>query len=321
MRLVTFAHGKTVSIGVLDQANGRVIDLAKAAGVAPDMSAFVALGRKGLAKARAALKKPPRRAIVPLKKAKLLAPIPKPRRNVFCVGLNYQDHVREFLKSGFDTSGKTNAPDGAGRQNDKSGAGSGSSPPTGGTAPEYPIFFTKMNTSVIGPGALIPAHLDPTQSVDYEVELTVVIGPGGRDIKKKDAFKHVFGYTIVNDVTSRTQQKQYGQWFLGKSLDGFCPMGPWLVTADEIADVTKLRLTTHVNGEKRQDNVVGDLIFDIPTLIETLSTGRTLEPGDLIATGTPTGVGLGFKPPKFLQRGDVVTLAIDRLGTLENKVG
>ena len=296
MRLVTFARGKTVSIGVLDAEGKRVIDLARAADVAPDMTAFVALGKKGLALARAALKKPPKGTVVALNKIRLLAPFPRPRRNVFCVGLNYQDHVREFLKSGFDTSGKTNAP-------------------------EYPIFFTKMTTSVIGPGATIPAHRDPTQSVDYEVELTVVIGPGGRDIKKKGAFKHVYGYTIVNDVTSRTQQKQYGQWFLGKSLDGFCPMGPWLVTADEIADVTKLRLTTHVNGEKRQDNMVGDLIFDIPTLIETLSAGRTLEPGDLIATGTPTGVGLGFKPPKFLKKGDVVTLAIDKLGTLENKVG
>jgi 2-keto-4-pentenoate hydratase/2-oxohepta-3-ene-1,7-dioic acid hydratase in catechol pathway len=296
MRLVTFAHGKTVSIGVLDDANDRVIDLAKAMGVAPDMTAFVALGRKGLALARAALKKPPRKAIVPRRKARLLAPFPKPRRNVFCVGLNYRDHVREFRKSGFDPSGKTNAP-------------------------EYPIFFTKMNTSVIGSGAVIPARLDPTDSVDYEVELTVVIGPGGWDISKANAFKHVYGYTIVNDVTSRVQQQRYGQWFLGKSLDGFCPMGPSLVTADEIADVAKLRLTTRVNGELRQDNVVGDLLFDIPTLIETLSAGRTLEPGDLIATGTPIGVGIGFKPPKFLKKGDVVTLAIDRLGTLENKVG
>ncbi len=304
MRLVTFAQGKKTSIGVLDEKGDRVIDLARAAGVtplgvhshAPDMTAFVALGKKGLALARAALKKPPKQAIVPLGKVRLLAPFPKPRRNIFCVGLNYQDHVREFQKSGFDPSGKTNAP-------------------------EYPIFFTKMNTAVIGPGAVIPTRSDPTDSVDYEVELTVVVGPGGRDIKKADAFKHVYGYTIVNDVTSRIQQQRYGQWFLGKSLDGFCPMGPWLVTADEIDDVTKLRLQTRVNGEMRQDNVVGDLIFDIPTLIETLSAGRTLEPGDLIATGTPTGVGIGFKPPKFLKRGDVVTLAIDKLGTLENKVG
>ncbi len=296
MRLVTFASGKTARLGVLDEKGERIVDLARAAGVQADMIAFVALGKKGLAAAGAALKKPPKGAVVALNKVRLLAPIPRPRRNIFCVGLNYQDHVREFQKSGFDASGKTNAP-------------------------EHPIFFTKMPTAVIGPGAVIPARLDPTGSVDYEVELAVVIGPGGRDIKKADAHKHVYGYTIVNDVTSRIQQKQYGQWFLGKSLDGFCPMGPWLVTADEIEDVTRLRLQTRVNGELRQNNVVGDLIFDIPTLIETLSAGRTLEPGDLIATGTPTGVGIGFKPPKFLKKGDVVTLTIDKLGTLENKVG
>ena len=296
MRLVTFAQGKTARIGVLDEKGDRIIDLVQAAGVAADMTAFVALGKKGLALARALLKNPPKKAVVPRKKVRLLAPIPRPRRNIFCVGLNYQDHVREFQKSGFDASGKSNAP-------------------------EFPIFFTKMTTTVIGPGATIPAHRDPTDSVDYEVELTVVIGRGGRDIKKADAFKHVYGYTIINDVTSRIQQKQYGQWFLGKSLDGFCPMGPWLVTADEIEEVTRLRLQTRVNGELRQNNVVGDLIFDIPTLIETLSAGRTLEPGDLIATGTPTGVGIGFKPPKFLKKGDVVTLAIDKLGTLENRIG
>ncbi|MBM3565776.1 MAG: fumarylacetoacetate hydrolase family protein [Alphaproteobacteria bacterium] len=296
MRLVTFAVGKKTSIGVLDAEGGYIVDLVKAAGAPADMVDFIGLGGKGVGLARAALKKAPKAARVPVKKARLLAPIPHPRRNIFCVGLNYQDHVREFQKSGFDASGKTNAP-------------------------EYPIFFTKMPTAVIGPGATIPAHLDPTHSVDYENEFTVVIGKGGRDIKKKDAFKHIYGYTIVNDVTSRIQQKQYGQWFLGKSLDGFCPMGPWLVTADEIDDVRKLGLETRVNGELRQKNVVGDLIFDVPTLIETLSAGRTVEPGDLIATGTPTGVGIGFKPPKFLKKGDVVTLTIDKLGKLENKIG
>ena len=296
MRLVTFAVGKKTSIGVLDADKGYVVDLVRAARAPADMIDFIALGNKGLALARAALKKAPKNACVPIKKARLLAPIPRPRRNVFCVGLNYQDHVREFQKSGFDASGKSNAP-------------------------EYPVFFTKMPNSVIGPGAVVPGHLDPTNSVDYEVELAVVIGRGGRDIKKANAFKHVYGYTIVNDVTSRIQQKQYGQWFLGKSLDGFCPMGPWLVTADAIKDVTKLGLETRINGELRQSNVVGDLLFDIPTLIESLSAGRTIEAGDVIATGAPTGVGIGFKPPKFLKEGDVMTLTIDNLGTLENKIG
>ncbi|MBM3580520.1 MAG: fumarylacetoacetate hydrolase family protein [Alphaproteobacteria bacterium] len=296
MRLVTFAQGKTVSIGVLDGQNDRVIDLVRAAGVAPDMTAFVALGKKGLALARAALRNAPKKAVVPIRKAKLLAPFPSPRRNILCVGKNYHDHVQELNRSGFDGAAKPSIP-------------------------EFPIVFTKVTTSVIGPGATIPAHLDPTASVDYEGELTVVVGPGGRNISKANAFKHVYGYTIINDVTSRTQQQRYGQWFLGKSLDGFCPMGPWLVTADEVGDVTEIGLETRVNGELRQKAKVSDLIFDIPTLIEAISLGRTLEPGDLIATGTPSGVGLGFKPPKFLKKGDKVSIAFDRVGTLENKVG
>ncbi|MSO85294.1 MAG: FAA hydrolase family protein [Rhodospirillales bacterium] len=295
MRLVTFASGKTTRIGVLDKTGERIVDLARA-GVATDMTALIALGKKGLAAARAALKKPPKGTVVALNKVRLLAPFPRPRRNILCVGKNYHDHVAELNRSGFD------------------GAASAA-------VPEYPIVFTKATTAVIGPGATIPAHLDPTSSVDYEGELVVVIGPGGRNIKKADAYKHVYGYTIANDVTSRTQQQRYGQWFLGKSLDGFCPMGPWLVTADEMGDVTQIGLVTRVNGEVRQKAKVSGLIFDIPTLIEAISLGRTLEAGDLIATGTPAGVGLGFKPPKFLNKGDVVTITFDRIGTLENKVG
>ena len=295
MRLVTFAIGKTTRIGVLDEKGERIVDLTRA-GVAADMTAFVALGKKGLVRARALLKNPPKKAVVLRKKARVLAPFPHPRRNILCVGKNYHDHVAELNRSGFDGAAQA-------------------------AVPEYPIIFTKATTSVIGPGATIPAHLDPTGSVDYEGELAVVIGPGGRDIEKADAFKHVYGYTIINDVTSRAQQQRYGQWFLGKSLDGFCPMGPWLVTADAIGDVTQIGLETRVNGEVRQKSKVSNLIFDIPTLIAAISLGRTLEPGDVIATGTPSGVGLGFKPPKFLKKGDVVTITFDRIGTLENKVG
>ena len=166
----------------------------------------------------------------------------------------------------------------------------------------------------------ILSALDPTHSVDYEGELTVVIGKGGRGIKKADAFKHVYGYTIINDVTARTLQHAHKQWFLGKSIDSFCPMGPTIVTADEVPDVTKLHLVTKVNGEVRQDALGSDLIFDSPTLIETLSATMTLEPGDLIATGTCAGVGIGFNPPKYLQKGDVVAITIEPIGTLENPV-
>jgi 2-keto-4-pentenoate hydratase/2-oxohepta-3-ene-1,7-dioic acid hydratase in catechol pathway len=227
---------------------------------------------------------------------KLHAPIPRPAKNVLCVGKNYYDHAKEFHNSGFDASAGKDA------------------------IPELPIIFTKWPNSVIAHGEPIPSYLDYTNSTDYEGELTVVIGPGGRGIAKKDAFDHVYGYTIVNDATARTLQNQHKQWFLGKSLDGYCPMGPCIVTADEVRDVTKLQLTTRVNGEVRQDAPVSQLIFDIPTLIETLSRVMTLEPGDLIATGTCAGVGIGFNPPKFLQKGDRVAITIEPIGTLENPV-
>ena len=158
------------------------------------------------------------------------------------------------------------------------------------------------------------------RSVDYEGELGVVIGQGGRDITRAAAMEHVYGYTVINDVTSRRMQRSHQQWFLGKSIDGFCPMGPAIATGDDIPDVTRLRVQTWVNGELRQQGCVADLIFAIPTLIETLSRTMTLEPGDILATGTPAGVGMGFQPPRFLGKGDVVRITIEPIGTLENPV-
>jgi 2-keto-4-pentenoate hydratase/2-oxohepta-3-ene-1,7-dioic acid hydratase in catechol pathway len=233
----------------------------------------------------------------PLAGAKLLAPIAHPRRNIFCVGKNYAEHAAEFSKSGFDSSAKE-----------------------GEHAPEAPVVFTKPFSSVIGPGDTIPPHKEVVKQLDYEAELTVVIGKGGRGIKKADALGHVFGYTIVNDVTARDLQKLHRQWFLGKSLDGFCPMGPYIVTADEF-DAARLDVKCWVNGELRQNANTAQLIFDIPTLIETISAGMALMPGDVIATGTPAGVGIGFTPPRFLQSGDTVRIEIEHLGVLENTVG
>jgi 2-keto-4-pentenoate hydratase/2-oxohepta-3-ene-1,7-dioic acid hydratase in catechol pathway len=233
---------------------------------------------------------------LPLAGVALHAPFPRPARNVFCVGKNYHEHAKEFAQSGFDASTKD-------------------------VVPEAPVVFTKPPSAVIGPGETIPGHLDPTKSVDYEGELAVVIGKGGRGIAAVDALGHVFGYTIVNDVTSRQLQHKHRQWVLGKGIDGFCPMGPAVLTADEVPDPRTLRLRTWVNGELRQDATVADLIFDIPTLISTISAYITLEPGDIIATGTPVGVGIGFNPPKFLAAGDVVRIEIDGIGTLENPVG
>ena len=226
---------------------------------------------------------------------KVTAPLPKARRNIFCVGKNYFAHAREFAGSGFDSSAKA-----------------------GEDIPDCPIYFTKVPESVVGPADAIemPAA---SSAIDYEAELTVIIGRGGKGIKAADAMAHVWGYTIINDVTARDWQSRHKQWHLGKSFDTFCPMGPWLVSADE-CDGTKTRVRCYVNGELRQDASTTDLIFDIPTLIETLSAGITLYPGDVIATGTPVGVGIGFKPPKYLKAGDLVRVEIDGIGSLENPV-
>ena len=225
----------------------------------------------------------------------LTAPLPKPRRNIFCVGKNYFEHAREFAGSGFDSSAKS-----------------------GGDIPAFPIYFSKVPESVIGPDAAVemPAA---SSAIDYEAELTVVIGKGGKGISKADALQHVWGYTIINDVTARDWQGRHSQWLLGKSFDTFCPMGPWLVSADEL-DGTNTRVRCYVNDELRQDAATTDLIFDIPTLIETLSAGITIYPGDLIATGTPVGVGIGFKPPKYLKSGDMLRVEIDGIGALSNPV-
>ncbi|MFI5032057.1 MAG: fumarylacetoacetate hydrolase family protein [Reyranellales bacterium] len=235
---------------------------------------------------------------IALSTVKLKAPVPLPLRNIMCVGKNYHEHAREFSASGFDSS-STGAAD---------------------AIPTAPIIFTKVPQSVIGPDEPIRYPTGVSEQLDYEAELAVIVGKGGRGIAKADALKHVWGYTIINDVTARDIQGRHKQWFLGKSMDTFAPMGPWAVTADEV-DLATAGIRCWVNGELRQDAKIADLIFDIPTLIETLSAGITLLPGDIIATGTPAGVGIGFKPPKFLKKGDVVAMEVDGIGRLSNQVG
>jgi 2-keto-4-pentenoate hydratase/2-oxohepta-3-ene-1,7-dioic acid hydratase in catechol pathway/pimeloyl-ACP methyl ester carboxylesterase len=242
---------------------------------------------------------------VPLAETELLPPL-HTGRNIMCVGKNYRDHAAEFSGSGYDAS-------------DSPGA-NGAASSAASAEPTHPALFTKAASSVVGCGAAIDPHTSVTAALDYEAELAVVIGTGGREISRADAWQHVWGYTLINDVTARDLQRDHKQWFLGKSLDTFCPMGPWAATADEI-DATDLRLTCHVNGELRQDANTADLIFDIPALIETISAGMTLRPGDIIATGTPAGVGLGFTPPRFLAPGDTVTISAPGLGSLTNRVG
>jgi 2-keto-4-pentenoate hydratase/2-oxohepta-3-ene-1,7-dioic acid hydratase in catechol pathway len=236
----------------------------------------------------------PQGPALPLDGLKLLAPI-TPRRNIFCVGKNYREHAKEFSGSGFEAGAVK------GKEID-----------------EYPAVFSKPPSTVVGNGDTVSLHPQATSAVDYEAELGVVIGKGGRDIKAADAYGHVFGYTIINDVTARDRQRNHKQWFLGKGLDTFCPMGPWITTADEL-DGANLSVKCWVNGELRQDANTSDLIFDIPTLIATISAGLTLQPGDVLATGTPAGVGIGFNPPRFLKAGDEVRISISGIGTLSNR--
>ena len=231
-------------------------------------------------------------ASLPISAVELEAPLPMPRRNLFCVGRNYRAHAAELAGSVFRTDAAK--------------------------LDEWPIVFTKVPECVIAPGAAIRLPRGISEKIDYEAELAVVIGRGGRNIARADAMAHVFGYTIVNDVTARDVQMRHQQWDLGKSFDTFCPMGPWIVTADEL-DGQRTRVQCFVNGDKRQDANTEDLIFDLPTLIETCSRGITLLPGDIIATGTPAGVGMGLNPPVWLKHGDVVRVQIDGIGAIENR--
>lgn len=231
--------------------------------------------------------------ILPLNSLTLLAPIVNPRRNVFCVGMNYAEHAAESLRTkGLPVK-----------------------------LPAIPVFFTKATTSVNAPFGDIPIDAQVSEQMDWEVELGVVIGKAGKNIKRAEALEHVFGYTVINDVSARDVQNAHGgQFFKGKSLDGSCPMGPWIVTRDEIPNPHALALRCRVNGVIKQESTTSDLIFDIPALIEWLSKGMTLLPGDILATGTPSGVGFARTPPEFLKPGDVVECEIDGIGMIRNRV-
>ncbi len=293
MKLVTFTTGGGSAVGVVDEEARQVREVTA---LLPPGTGVLEL-IEGWAQWAPALAD--RAASLPatgLDQVRLLAPIPTPRRDVFAVGKNYRAHVAEFGRSGYD-------------QPDRSEA-----------LPEHPVVFTKATTSVTGPFDDIDPHHGVTTELDYEAELGVIIGRGGRGIARADAFAHVWGYTIIDDVTARDLQARHKQWAIGKSLDTHCPMGPYAVSADEIADVTALQVRSFVNGEPRQSAPVKDLIFDIPELIAVISAGITLLPGDIIATGTPAGVGIGFDPPRFLVSGDVVEVAITGLGAQRNRV-
>jgi 2-keto-4-pentenoate hydratase/2-oxohepta-3-ene-1,7-dioic acid hydratase in catechol pathway len=291
LNLITFADAAGSRAGVL-LSGGRVLDLAVAMPPARDMLSVIEGGAPMLAAIRALAANPPANALLPLASVALQAPIPQPRRNVFCVGRNYMDHVAE----GDRTRGITQSE-----------------------MPKYPQFFTKAADCVIAPGAKVPTHEGVTKWLDYEVELVAIIGTAGRDIPKEKALEHVYGWTIGNDVTGRDLQRRHGQWFKGKSLDRSCPLGPVIVPADELS-AADLAISLKINGEQRQASRTSKMIFDVPEIIHQLSAGFTLLPGDVIMTGTPEGVGYAMQPPQTLKAGDVMELTIEGIGTLTNSI-
>lgn len=285
MRLATFHDSQGVHLGAVRDHEVAALD-----GVAPDMLTLIDGGPEMLARAIQAAQQAT--GWRPIDSVKLLSPIPRPRQNVMCVGLNYVAHAIESDRA-------------RGREP---------------KLPSVPVFFTKAVTAVADPwGDFL---LDPavTSELDYEVELAFIIGRTGKNIRRQDALAYVFGYTVANDISARDLQSRHQQFFKGKSLDGSCPLGPWIVTADEIPDPAALTVRLRVNGEQRQESSVSDLIFDVPTLIEYLSLGATLEAGTIVCTGTPSGVGLGFTPPKYLTIGDVVEAEIDAIGGIRTRI-
>lgn len=292
-RLVTFLRAGDARAGaMLGEAD--VLDFEAAGLPFPSMQHVIEGGAGALAAIRAALAAPPAASVHALGEARLVAPIPRPHRNVFCVGRNYMDHVAE----GDRTRGLAQSE-----------------------LPKYPQFFTKAPETVIGPDDSIPDHgaTGVTRYLDYEAELALVIGVPGTNIAPEAALSHVFGWTICNDVTGRDLQRRYGQWFKGKSLDRSCPMGPWIVPADEL-DASDVAIRLWVNGEQRQSSRTSKMIFDVGQILHHLSQGFTLRPGDVVMTGTPEGVGYAMQPPQVLKAGDVVEIEVEGIGRLRNSI-
>ena len=285
MKLVTYNHAGQRQIGAVKDDG--VVNLSA---IAPDMLSLIDLGDEGLVQAQAAVNEASQ--FTPLSSVKLLAPIPDPNRNVMCLGLNYAEHAAEH----YSTSGQQTE------------------------LPDYPIVFNKATTTVNGPFDDIPFDPNVSGEYDWEVELAVIIGRKGKNISREQALDWVYGYTVLNDVSARDLQRRHKQFFLGKSLDGACPMGPWIVTADEVDDPQALRITCQVNDVIKQDSSTKLMIFDVSATIEHLSLGMTLLPGDIIATGTPSGVGFARQPPEFLKAGDVVVCEVEGIGRIKNTV-
>ena len=282
MKLVTFLQAGQERTGALtaDETAVHVLPYA-------DMDALIRAGRTELDAAVQAAE------TLPLSEVTLLAPIPRPRQDVICLGINYHAHAEEAARYSAESFTKERP---------------------------IPIYFSKRVTEAVAPDGFIESHPGLVERLDYEAELAIIIGKTAKNVKAEDAGDYIFGYTVLNDVSARVLQTTHKQWYFGKSLDGFTPIGPCITTADEIAFPPALKISASVNGELRQDATTDLLITGIPAIIEELTSGMTLLPGTIIATGTPAGVGMGFDPPKFLKAGDVVECTIEKIGTLRNTV-
>jgi 2-keto-4-pentenoate hydratase/2-oxohepta-3-ene-1,7-dioic acid hydratase in catechol pathway len=295
MRLATYDYDGKLRLAVLTETADTIMIPAltdRWPSAADSVLAVIGGGPEMLARLRSIVTDAPPNSRVPLEPARLAAPIVRPRKNLMCLGWNYADHAKESAA--------------ASKRSYK--------------LPEHPVVFTKAVTSVTGPYADIPFDPQISTEIDWEVELGVVIGTGGRAIAPQDALQHVFGYTVINDVTARDIQSRHKQFFLGKSLDASSPMGPCIVTTDEISDPQQLALRCWVNGVLKQESTTAVQVFDVAHTVSILSRAMTLEPGDIIATGTPSGVGFARTPPEFLSTGDVVECEVAGVGRLRNRV-
>ena len=290
MKLARYLDGTGVRLGLVDSGMRTLQPLADASAGGDAMIALIERALGGHAPQ-------PVGARCALADVRLLPPIAQPRKNVLCIGKNYAAHAAEFTRSGYDSSARSQAD----------------------VIPEAPIVFSKAPCTLAGAHDDIVVPWDITAQVDYEGELGVIIGRPCRAISRANAYQHVWAYTVINDATARDLQARHKQWLLGKSIDTFCPIGPWLTTADEVQP-DNLELSCWVNDELRQQANTRDLIFDIPAIIAAISASMTLETGDIIATGTPAGVGIGFDPPRFLATGDIVRVAISGLGEIANRI-
>ena len=285
MRLVTYIYEDQLKPGAM-----RGNDIVDISAVAPDILSLISMKDNGLAQVQDLLQS--ELDALSLEQVQLAAPIPSPRRNIMCLGLNYVEHAEEHYSV-------------AGQQT---------------KVPEYPLIFNKATTTANGPFDDFRYEAAVTTELDWEVELAIIIGKEGKNVSAEKAMDYVYGYTVLNDLSARDLQRFHIQFFKGKSLDGSCPMGPWIVTKDQLPDPQNLQLVSRVNGQVKQNSNTSLMIFNIPSIIEHLSFGMSLLPGDIIATGTPSGVGFARQPPEFLKVGDIVECEVEGIGAIRNVI-